>query len=113
MLPIEDMNTQTKSVHQYHKLAWEPYPQKIQVGKFLVKLDGKNLPNSVTEDIGGFPLCPKYSKQQLRKIDRLQTRKNDRYRKENLKGSYLAPRRNIRESKRMLFSRACKEEIGI
>jgi len=35
----------------------------------LVK-EGKNLPNSVTEDIGGFSLMPNYSAKQLRGIHR-------------------------------------------
>ena len=34
----------------------------------LVK-EGQTLPNSVTEDIGGFSLAPGYSKTQLRRIN--------------------------------------------
>lgn len=95
------------------KLVWEPYPQKIQVGKFLVKLDGKNLPNSVTEDIGGYVLCPKYSKKQLRKIERLhRTRNNYEYGNGSLKLSNLkkSQRSDIHQNKQVLLERAYNEE---
>lgn len=78
ILPFEDMNTQTKSVHQYHKSVWEPSPQEIQVRKYPVKLDGKNLPNSETEDVRGFSLCLNYSGKQMRRIRRLAARRNHR-----------------------------------
>jgi len=42
---------------------------EIPVGRILVK-EGKNLPNSVTEDIGGFSLMPKYTVKQLRGMHR-------------------------------------------
>jgi hypothetical protein len=76
------MITQTKGLSIQEWIGgWEPSPQKIQVGRSLVELDGKNLSNSVTEDIGGFSLCPKYSAKQQRRINRLQRRKvKDRYR---------------------------------
>lgn len=45
--------------------------EKSQVGRTPVK-EGKNLPNSVTEDIGGFSLMPRYSAKQLREINRRQ-----------------------------------------
>ena len=35
----------------------------------LVK-EGQNLPNSITEDIGGILLAPRYSAKQLRRINR-------------------------------------------
>lgn len=41
----------------------------------LVK-DGLTLPNSVTEDVGGFSLMPTYSAKQLRRIDRKQRYKD-------------------------------------
>ena len=49
--------------------GWEPSPLKIQVGRYLVA-DGKNLPNSVTEDVIGVSLCRRYPKKQLRRIKR-------------------------------------------
>ena len=52
------------------QLAWEPNPMKNPDGKYPVK-EGTNLPNSVTEDVGGFSLCPSYSAKQLRAIYRL------------------------------------------
>ncbi|SHO44270.1 hypothetical protein NSIN_20285 [Nitrosotalea sinensis] len=45
-------------------------PVENPVGRYLVK-EGKNLPNSVTEDIGGFSLCPSYSAKQQRRIHRI------------------------------------------
>jgi len=58
--------------------VWEPSPQKIQVRRYLVKLDGKNLPNSETEDVRGFSLCLNYSVKQMRRIRRLAGRRNHR-----------------------------------
>ncbi len=55
--------------------TWQPEPVEIPVGKTLVK-EGKNLANSVTEDIGGFSLMPTYSAKQLRRMDRKQRYKN-------------------------------------
>jgi hypothetical protein len=53
----------------------EPLPGfKVHVGRHLVK-DGKNLPNSVTEDIHGYSICPWYSKMHIRRIDRLHRKK--------------------------------------
>jgi hypothetical protein len=66
------MITNKKSRQAY--LAWEPYPEKRQIGRYLAK-EGVNLPNSLTEDIGGFSLCPTYSDKQLRRIARLKIRK--------------------------------------
>jgi hypothetical protein len=48
---------------------WQPKPTKTLVRGFPVK-EGKTLPNSVTEDIGGFSLAPQYSNKQLRKISK-------------------------------------------
>jgi len=90
--------------------VWEPSSQKIQVRKYPVKLDGKNLPNSMTEDIRGFPLCPKYSREQLREINRRQRRKSFSYDKCSLKRSNLKPRRDIHQSKQLLLKRAYREE---
>jgi len=61
----------TNMVCQNQKLDWEPSPIKIQELENLVK-DGKNLPNSVTEDIHGFSLRPWYSEKQIRKINQWQ-----------------------------------------
>ncbi len=55
--------------------TWQPEPAEIPAWKMLVK-EGKNLPNSVTEDIGGFSLMPRYSVKQLRRIDLKQKHKN-------------------------------------
>jgi len=43
--------------------------------KVLVK-EGRNLPNSVAEDIGGFSLMPSYSEKTLRRINKKQKFKN-------------------------------------
>jgi len=59
------------------QLAWEPNPTKNPEGRHPVK-EGKNLPNSVTEDVGGFSLCPTYSAKQLRAIYRSRCKK-ERY----------------------------------
>jgi len=64
----------TKMVCQNQKLDWEPSPTKIQVQDDLVK-DGKNLPNSVTEDINGFSLQPWYSDKQLNRIKQFHMKK--------------------------------------
>jgi len=52
------------------QLAWEPTPEKNPVVRYPVK-EGRNLPNSETEDVGGFSLAPSYSAKQLRRIDRM------------------------------------------
>jgi len=52
-------------VVEVQKLSLEESP----VGSIPVK-EGRNLPNSVTEDVGGFSLMPSYSVQQLREISR-------------------------------------------
>lgn len=52
-----------------------PEPTEIPVWQTLVK-EGKNLPNSVTEDVNGFSLMPYYSAKQLRRIGNKQKRKN-------------------------------------
>ena len=39
------------------------------VMEILVK-EGQNLPNNITEDIGGILLAPRYSAKQLRRINR-------------------------------------------
>jgi len=52
-------------VVEVQKLSLEENP----VGSIPVK-EGRNLPNSVTEDIGGFSLMPSYSVEQLREISR-------------------------------------------
>jgi len=48
--------------------TWQPEPAENPGSKVLVK-EGKNLANSVTEDIGGFSLMPQYSVKQLRRIN--------------------------------------------
>jgi len=51
-----------------------PSLEKILVGSTPVK-EGKNLPNSVTEDICGISIMPNYSAKQLRRIERRQKNK--------------------------------------
>ena len=51
-------------------LAWEPLPIKQSGFEKTSKKEGKTLPNSVTEDIGGISLMPSYSAKQLRSIKR-------------------------------------------
>lgn len=46
-----------------------------QVGSLPVK-EGQELPNSVSEDVGGFSLMPTYSAKQLRRIQRLRFEKS-------------------------------------
>lgn len=57
------------------ELAWEPNPEKNPDGGYPVK-EGTNLPNSVTEDVGGFSLAPMYSAKQLRTIERFRIRES-------------------------------------
>jgi len=72
---MKQINT---TVYQYRKkLAWKhPYPKTNQVGRCLGK-EGANLPNSVTEDVVGISLCPKYSKKHLRRISRIRRARHD------------------------------------
>ena len=64
----------TKNVGQ-QQLTWEqPHPIREQVQRYPVK-DGVSVPSSVTEDIGGFSIAPWYFSKQLRKINRLQIRR--------------------------------------
>ena len=55
------------------ELAWEPNPEKNPAWRYPVK-EGTTLPNSVTEDVGGFSLAPMYSAKQLRTIARFRIR---------------------------------------
>lgn len=61
----------TKLVTQCLEIKTEK-PSLIEspVGRILVK-EGKNLPNSETEDVSGFSLCPAYSDKELRRIERV------------------------------------------
>ena len=58
--------------------TWQPKPTKTLVRKFPVK-EGKNLPNSVTEDVVGMSLMPHYSTKQLRKIGRKQRKYSETF----------------------------------
>ena len=58
-------------------------PVENPVARYPVK-EGRNLPNSVTEDVGGFSLCPTYSAKQLRKIERLRIEDTEKYGIDNL-----------------------------
>ena len=55
--------------------TWQPEPVEIPSWKTMVK-EGNNLPNSITEDIVGFSLMPRYSVKQLRRIVLKQKHKN-------------------------------------
>ena len=57
-------------VCQNQKLAEEPSFEQIPLGRYGIVVDGKNLPSSITEDVGGVSLCPSYSDKQLREIKR-------------------------------------------
>ena len=50
----------TKIINR-QELAWELSPSKESGRKITGKNEGLHLPNSVTEDIGGFSLKPYYS----------------------------------------------------
>jgi|SRR3954447_11228254 hypothetical protein len=80
----------TKNIGQ--RLTWEqPRPIRQQVRKYPAK-DGASIPNSVTEDIGGFSIAPWYSLKQLRRINDLRTRKI-KYGHKNTKACIHAPHR--------------------
>jgi hypothetical protein len=53
-------------------------PVERPVGRIPVK-EGKNLPNSETEDVGGFSLCPAYSVKELRNIERMRRTEANRH----------------------------------
>jgi hypothetical protein len=57
-------------------LVWEPSPEINWIDKVYPVKDGINLPNSIEEDVGGFSLCPHYSKKQLRKINRVSLKRD-------------------------------------
>ena len=57
-------------------------PEENPVGRHLVK-EGINLPNSITEDVGGFSLCPTYSDRELRRIRRVRRAEAERHGKNN------------------------------
>ena len=67
-------NTNTQRLFE----IWQPTPTKTLVRKFPVK-EGKNLPNSVTEDVIGMSLMPHYSTKQLRKIGRKQRKYSETF----------------------------------
>ena len=55
---------------QCEKIAWQLPANKKSGSRIAGKREGKNLANSVTEDIGGFSLRPSYSARQLRSMKR-------------------------------------------
>jgi len=61
----------TKTQTQCLLEIWQPEPTKTLVSEIPMK-EGKTLPNSVTEDVLGIGLMPKYSTKQLRKINKAQ-----------------------------------------
>ena len=66
------MKAQTKNCQ---KMTWKPLSRKESGGKIDGKKEGFHLPNSVTEDVGGFSLQPSYSGKQLRSMGRRQKSK--------------------------------------
>jgi len=54
------------------KFAWKPSSSKESGRMIAGKKEGFHLPNSVTEDVGGFSLMPAYSAKQLRRIGKHQ-----------------------------------------
>ena len=67
-------NTNTQCLSE----MWQPTPTKTLVRKFPAK-EGKNLPNSVTEDVVGMSLMPHYSTKQLSKIGRKQRKYSETF----------------------------------
>ena len=58
--------------YQAQFLVWELSPSRKSGRKIAGKNEGFHLPNSVTEDVGGFSLMPHYSAKQLRRIGKKQ-----------------------------------------
>jgi len=56
-------------------MAWESLPIRKSGLEITSKKEGRNLPNSETEDICGFSLMPSYSAKQLRGIHRREIKK--------------------------------------
>ena len=62
-----------KQKTQYREIfAWQSLASRESGRKIAGKKEGFHLPNSVTEDVGGFSLMPAYSAKQLRRIGRHQ-----------------------------------------
>ena len=68
---------ETKTINR-QQLAWELSPSKESGRKIAGKNEGFHLPNSVTEDVGGFSLMPYYSAKQLRRIGKKQRHSKNR-----------------------------------
>ena len=68
---------ETKTINR-QGLAWELSPSKESGWKIAGKNEGSHLPNSVTEDVGGFSLMPHYSAKQLRRIGKKQRHSKNR-----------------------------------
>ena len=60
------------SITDCQKMAQELSPDRKSGRKIAGKNEGFHLPNSVTEDVGGFSLKPYYSAKQLRRIGKKQ-----------------------------------------
>ena len=67
----------TKIINR-QELARELSPSKESGRKITGKNEGLHLPNSVTEDVGGFSLKPYYSARQQRGIQRRQRANQER-----------------------------------
>ena len=64
----------TKTIHRLLEVSQSKAVNTPVMGT-LVK-EGQTLPNSVTEDIGGFSLAPHYSRKELRNISKRLKYKN-------------------------------------
>ena len=64
----------TKTIHR-EQIAWKLLSRKESGREIAGKKEGFHLPNSVTEDVGGFSLQPSYSGKQLRSMGRRQKSK--------------------------------------
>ena len=66
------------SITDCQKMAQELSPDRKSGRKIAGKKEGFHLPNSVTEDVGGFSLMPYYSAKQLRCIGKKQRHSKNR-----------------------------------
>jgi len=57
------------------EMVWQPSASKESGRKVAGKKEGFHLPNSVTEDVGGFSLMPYYSAKQLKCIGKRKGRR--------------------------------------
>jgi len=68
----------TEKIKKRGESAWQLLASREPDRKIVGKKEGFHLPNSVTEDVGGFSLVPTYSVKQLRTIRNRQRGKRQR-----------------------------------